>query len=366
MKSIENIFKWICKNKEWIFSGIGITILSIAFSMLINKTTVDKTTIDNTDDSNVSAAINQNNESHIVIHGDVNGNIYQDSIDSSSKIEDRDDNKQEIIMSESKYLEYLQSNVEGDILFYHYNDYDGDGTCEMFALIEDAMTTPDWVEGIYGKIWFVNEEGVMEVESNEIEYWTSPYKFSVKNNVFIAFEKAYTTGSQTFIWGVRNGKPYQPNISGKVHGLKINEYDEIEVIHSTYDIEYYKELDVTAGHTWKKYYFYFDGNTFREYGGINVDVEDIMKIPEIKKIIDEIYDNSYKIDSIYYRDNQIININISYETDEYIEYYNISLRYIKDVWKIVSSDEFEQDYGAGYYLRAFIPTVATYPDEYPF
>lgn len=361
MKSIGNIFKWIRKNKEWVFSGIGISILSIAFSMFINKTSVEKT-----DNSNVLDTINKDDGSYIEIQGDVIGNIYKDSINNSSINEDNDDNRQEIIMSESKYLEYLQSNVGGDILFYYYNDYDGDGTCEMFALIEDTTSTPTWVEGLYGKIWFINEDGIMEVESNEIEYWTSPYKFSVENNFFIAFEKAYTTGSQTFIWGVRDGKPYQPNISGKIHGLKKNEYDEIEVIHSTYDMEYDKEHDMTLGHTWKKYYFYFDGNTFREYGGINIEVEDIIKIPEIKKIINEIYNNSYVIDSIYYRNNHVININISYESDEYIKYYNISLRYINNMWKVVPSDEFEQDHGEGYYLRAFIPTVATYPDEYPY
>lgn len=82
--------------------------------------------------------------------------------------------------------------------------------------------------------------------------------------------------------------------------------------------------------------------------------------------MNEISNSSYVIDSIYYRDNHVININISYESDEYIEYRNITLRYIDDMWKIVPSDEFEQDYGEGFYLKAFIPTVATYPKEFPY
>lgn len=367
MKSIENIFKWICKNKEWIFSGIGITILSIAFSMLINKTTVDKTTIDNTDDSNVSAAINQNNESHIVIHGDVNGNIYQDSIDSSSKIEDRDDNKQDIIMSESKYLEYLQSNVKGNIVFHYYDDYDGDGDCEMFALVGEYVDNGGFYEkeNICGKIWFVDQDGIIEVESEEIEYWSTPRVFAVDKKSFIAFEKYYATGSLTYLWGVKNEKPYQPNISGKGNGLYINEFNEIEITDSEYDFIFDKGSNFSLGHTWKRYYFYFDGNSFREYGGISIKVEDLLRISGVDKIINEIYNNLYTIESIYYRDNGMININISKEDDYEIIYYNITLRCNDDSWEYVMS-EFGDNYGEGIYLKEMLPSSATYPDKYPY
>lgn len=280
-----------------------------------------------------------------------------------------DTNTQKIIMSESKYLEYLQDHVEGDIVYNHYGDYDGNGSCEMFALVGELTTDTVVGEGenLYGKIWYISEDGAREVESEDIEYWTSPHIFTVGGNIFIAFEKAYTTGSQTYIWGVREGKPYQPNISGKVHGLvSVNEYDEIEVTHSTYDALYDKSIDSELGHTWKKYYFYFDGSTFKEYGGIDITVDDVLRIPKGKKVIDEVYKHSYDIDSIYYRSNKVININISKKDNGMIDYYNITLRYIDNKWKIVSPDELDMDYGEGYYLKAFIPSVATYPDKYPY
>ena len=362
MKSIENIFKWIWKNKEWIFSGIGITILSIFFSMLIDKTNVDKT-----DDLNVSDTFNQDNESDIEIHGDVNGNIYQNSIDNSSKIEDQDDNKQDIIMSESKYLEYLQSNVEGNIVFYYYDDYDGDGDCEMFALVGEMVDDGGLYEeeNICGKIWFVDQNGIMEIESEEIEYWSSPCAFSVDNKSFIVFEKYYATGSLTYLWGVINEKPYQPNISGKGNRLRINEFNEIEITDSEYDFAFDKSLDFPVGHTWKRYYFYFDGNSFREYGGISIKVEDLLRVSGTDLIVNEIYNNSYVIDSVYYRNNGIININISKEDDNEIVYYNITLRCNGDRWEYVMS-EIGEKYGGGIYLKELIPSSATYPDRYPY
>lgn len=129
----------------------------------------------------------------------------------------------------------------------------------MFALVEEETTEIIYdVEVQYGKIWYVNEDGAMEVESTGMVYWTSSNIFTVGGNVFIAFEKAFVTGSQTFIWGVRTGKPYQSNISGKIDGLvSVNEYDEMEVTHSTYDAGHYKGMNEGIGHTWKKYFFLF-------------------------------------------------------------------------------------------------------------
>lgn len=356
MKAKKNFIKWIKKNRKWLFSGIGVTIISMLFTVYTKL----RNDMDNKKDIPEKVT-----EASIEVAGDVYGNIYQNSTVNNIK---EDNNTQEIIMSESKYLEYLQDCVEGDIVFNHYDDYDGDGSCEMFALVGKKTTDTVLGEGedLYGKIWYINEDGAREVESEDIEYWTSPHIFTVGDNIFIAFEKAYVSDSQTYIWGVRERKPYQPNISGKINGLKINEYDEIEGIHSTYDAAYDKSLDGGIGHTCKKYYFYYNGRTFKEYGGIVITIDDLSRIPKGKKVIKEVYKHSYEIDSIYYRSNKIININISKENKDSIEYNNITLRYINKKWKIVSPDEFEMDYGSGYYLKAFIPSIATYPNKFTY
>lgn len=362
MGLLENAVKYIKSNKEWIFSGIGVTILSIFFSMVVINSKSDKS-----DASNLETSLNQDNGNHIEIYGDVNGDIYQNSIFDSSITEDGDDGKPEIIMSEAKYLEYLQSSVEGDIVFHYYNDYDGDGDCEMFALVGEMVDNGGVYEeeNICGKIWFIDQNGIEEVESEEIEYWSSPRAFAVDKKSFVAFEKYYTTGSLTYLWGVTDGKPYQPNISGKGNGLYINEYNEIEITDSEYDFIFDKNMNFSLGHTWKRYYFYFDGNSFREYGGISIKVEDLLRIPGGDLIIDEINNNLYMIDSIYYRNNGMININISKEDDYEIVYYNITLRYDGEKWEFIES-EFGEKYGEGIYLKELIPSSATYPRRFPY
>lgn len=352
-------FKWVYKNKKWLFSGIGATIISIFFATYTEL----KNDMDSKKDLSEKAT-----ETSIEVGGDVYGNIYQNSTINNIK---EDKNSNNIIMSESKYLEYLQDHVDGDILFSHYGDYDGNGSCEMFALVGKVKTDSIYIEeDFYGKIWYINQDGAREVESTDIEYSMSPYIFTVGGNEFIAFERVYATSDQTYIWGVLDGKPFQPNISGKINGLiNVNEYDELEVTHSTYDGCYDKSTGVKTGHSWKKYYLYFNGRTFKEYGGIDITIDDLSRIPKGKQIIKEVHKHLYEINSIFYRSNEVININISKEDDynnEMIEYKNITLRYIDKKWKIISPDFFEMDHGDGYYLKALIPSFATYPDKFPY
>lgn len=281
-------------------------------------------------------------------------------------------------MSESAYISALCEAINEKMLFHYYCDYDGDGLYEMFALVESESKEESENPDRCGKVWYVNQDGVKEIEKRQMDYY-SPFVFTLRGKTFIAFTNGWSTGSLVYIWGVINGEPYQPVISGKASDININEFNEIELMHSTYDMALEKEMDnefkhysdvygrpepIMLGHTWKKYYFYFDGNAFKEYGGKNITIEDIMKISKGKAIVNEIYNNSYNIDSIYYRENGLIHINISKESDDEIRYMNITLRFIDGEWEYVVTGIFENEYSEGIYLDAMIPTIATYPDQF--
>lgn len=68
MKTISKIYKWILKNKKWVFSGIGVAILSLLFNMLFNS-----------NDNTISKDGTFKEISNVEVNGDVNGNIYQNS-----------------------------------------------------------------------------------------------------------------------------------------------------------------------------------------------------------------------------------------------------------------------------------------------
>lgn len=132
-----------------------------------------------------------------------------------------------------------------------------------------------------------------------------------------------------------------------------------------YDGSYDKNFEQMMGHTWKEYYFYFNGKSFREYGGIAIDVNDLLRIPDCKQIVDGIYRNKYIIDSIYYRQNGVININISKETDDFIKYYNVSIRCHDGRWDYIETEN-GYKYNTGIYEAAMIASDADYPDKFPY
>lgn len=53
--------------------------------------------------------------------------------------------------------------TKGKIVYEHYNDFDSDGNCEMFAIVGKEMND----HTISGKIWFDNQQGVCKIEESK-------------------------------------------------------------------------------------------------------------------------------------------------------------------------------------------------------
>lgn len=281
----------------------------------------------------------------------------------------KDDDKQ-IIMSKPSYLQHLEAKISDEILYYHYGDYDNDGNCEMFALVGqyDESLVLEGDDNLCGTLWFIDQNGAIEIDPEEKSFWDSPHVYNINGYCFLVLEKAYVTGSESYIWGVKNGRPFQPNLIGYGNGINVNKYNEIEVTHSTYDAGLTMFEDGTSiysGHTWKKYYFYYDGKDFKEYGGIQITYEDLLRVNGIDPILDTIRNDGYSIDSIYYRSNNMVNINVSRNTRIGVEYDNVTIRISETALEIVPGN-FDETYEEGFYLRAYSPLLATYPEVFPY
>ena len=234
----------------------------------------------------------------------------------------------------------------------------------MFALTGKEYKD-EWSHNICGKLWFVDRNGVKQADADEKNYYYRPKKIRAGEQIFLVLEKPYATGSTTYIWGVKDNEPYQLSLTKKGMDLKPNEYGEFEFIDSTYDFGEVEGTYFLCGHTWKKYYFYFNGIDFKEYGGIQIEYEDLLKIGGINEIIDIINNDGYTINSIYYRENNMININLSSGEMGNRTFYNITLRINNHKIKIILS-EFDDIYDEGIYKAALIPELATYPSNFPY
>lgn len=270
------------------------------------------------------------------------------------------------IMSESSYKSVIIEKANQEIIYSHYNDFDSDGICELFAIV--GLEVDDNV--IKGEIWFANQEEVIKIEETRY-YWKYPRTYLFGNDIFIAFEEYYSTGSVTYLWGVKNGKPFQPNLTAKAYGFGINNYNEIVITNSAYDgvktiYDDWKVLpddEVWTLHTYNQYYYFWNGENFREYGAIEITKDELMEIDGTDKVIDYINGLGATINEIFFRANNIIQINYQKEEREVnatsTYYYNIMFRYEGETVRLEDCE-----LGEGNVFKALNPSLAVYPDKF--
>lgn len=99
-------------------------------------------------------------------------------------------------------------------------------------------------------------------------------------------------------------------------------------------------------------------------GGLAIEEKDLLKIDGTSELLEQIYNNSCNVESIFYRENSVININISKEVEDEIKFRNINLRCSKEGFTIIPCRN--DSYDLGIYKSASVPSIATYPKEFPF
>jgi hypothetical protein len=113
MKVIRKIFKWIKKSRKWVFSGIGVTILSLLFTMLFNNK-----------DNTIGIDDTTKEVNNVEINGNVNGNIYQNST----------------IYNLNEDIENVQS-IEKELVI----EFNGERIYPISIDIMDEQNVGDWV-----------------------------------------------------------------------------------------------------------------------------------------------------------------------------------------------------------------------------
>ena len=115
---------------------------------------------------------------------------------------------------------------------------------------------------------------------------------------------------------------------------------------------------MVSGHTWKDYWFYWDGESFREYGGVKITEKQLRNCEGAAAILDAIKAEGESINDIFYRGNGIININHSYTVEPGNVYYYHTTLQLEDA----KAMKVETDETGGIYRAALIPDIATYSD----
>lgn len=255
----------------------------------------------------------------------------------------------EEMSQEEADLRWLLTDLTGQEEFelFAYGDYDGDGVGEAFALVGYGTEY-----GYTGDIWFVSPYIAEPVLEGEKSFYYLLMDGAPGEAVCMAEEGYGGSGSTSHVWMVYEGFPY---------AIDVNAFGDMEYGGGTAFYAYPDAFDGCvdgSGHTWKRYYYYLeydDGPVMKEYGGIYIELDQLLQYKGAAEIIEHAEAEGFTIEEIIYRANGIINVNMQdgWAND------NVTLKIEGN-----SVVDLELEYGGRYEL-ANTPDNATYPKEFP-
>lgn len=164
--------------------------------------------------------------------------------------EDAESLLRQAALEESQLREIVERR--GTIGIWEYADYDGDGLKEAFALIAGGYGKPDdYIQAIYyvdpfGALTELNSPRGMAYYEDDAHVRTCGGK-----GFFWSDYGGYGSGWSSFVFGVRDGAPYELDVSGQIQGF----YQDEKSFYTT-------ENDFSEGyHTYPEVELIYDSNT---------------------------------------------------------------------------------------------------------
>ena len=255
---------------------------------------------------------------------------------------------------------------EDEVAAYVCDDFDGDGVNEAFVLV--GIETDDLGDHkqIYGSIWFVSHERCDNLYSSVgMGINNTPHTMTLGDTKYVYFNDEFVSESYSVVFYVSDGFVCDADFScvGAV-GSSSSDPDTFTITDSSYDMYLDVEAGFTIGHTYKKYYFFYDSEEDRiyEYAGTSIDAA-TAEFWSGRDLVAELVPEGDTVTDIFMRGNGLIAINYEHtDSDGNIEYYH----YIYSTVSESLVDDLGQETGeaalSGIYLHARCPLMASYPE----
>lgn len=206
--------------------------------------------------------------------------------------------------TKSILLKKIKSKTNIQITRTYYADYDGNGTNEMFAIAGKTGYT----DLSKKQIWFASTKQVKCLKTiNAFIYSAKQVKVNSNQRMFISEIGAGGSGSNTAWYYVASGKAIKQSYSWAWCGLTQMSGAQFYSIGQNFDLTTGK---YSGGHTYKRYYFRWNGKRFIEYVGTKISTTKLKSYKNASSYLSQISSLGYKVGTIYKRGNGIININI--------------------------------------------------------
>lgn len=230
-------------------------------------------------------------------------------------------------------------------------------------------------------VWYITASGAQRLKS-DIEFppdneFEMPVIWTVDGTTIFKCENIPGGSStESYAWYVKDGKPVElPYTGGSLSYIGSGQFTTIG---EGFDTSFVDGLGV--GHTYKLYYLYWANDGLKEYGGLKITTQQLIKVNGAQAIIDAITKSGHTIDDIYYRANNIININYHTGDKQNGDFGNITLVYKNNTvipqlayiggpgnskTEDFNGNNLRDFLNDGIYQAARFPAIAAYPDKFP-
>ena len=265
----------------------------------------------------------------------------------------------------------LAKYTKHQIVFFQSIDI-GDNQNAAFAIV--VRDSSD--EGV---VWYVTDSKAQKLQDyihfNSDDKPADVYVWTVDNTKIFKCETLGGSGSSSYAWYIKGGKPVELPYTGME--LNYNGNGQFITVGQTFDAGFTNGSGL--GHTYKIYYLYWTADGLKEYGGLKITLQQLLKIDGAQAVIDAVTKSGNTIDEIYYRANNIININYHSGDKNNGSCDNVTLAYknnkVTPELAYVGENESKPDslndsnlsdyYFGGIYQATLFPKIATYPDKLP-
>lgn len=209
----------------------------------------------------------------------------------------------------------LQKNTSENVYKSYYSDVDADGKKELVAVT--SSSGKDELGILFAKLWYVKGSSCKNFYTSSMSIGEADIKmFSAKNGkIFTISETAGGSSNKCSCFAFSGKKARRLSIEGESLERISNSY--FKLLQGSFD-----GCTDGTGHAYNYYYFAWDGKNFLEYGGLKISQSMFKKAKGGTTILSQIKKQG-KIKSIYFRGNNIININ--YESNG--QNYNVTLSF---------------------------------------
>lgn len=161
-----------------------------------------------------------------------------------------EDDTTENALSENDLKNIIAS--KGNICAWEYTDYDGNGTKEAFAIIGTNSMPDSYISDSIQDVYFISAEGVIE----ELGNTSSGLMCSIERCTEYAGKRFFSynataggSGSQTYLFSVKDGNCFELDISGTI----VDFYNKNYKCYATMS-----EFLPEGGHIWSEYELIYD------------------------------------------------------------------------------------------------------------